>query len=61
MAAHRHYLEELRDSIAAGIAAGQPVEEMQAGITMDAYQSWINHENWRLLNVLGMYSLLTAD
>ena len=61
MAAHRHYLEELRDSVAAGIAAGQSIEEMQAGITMDAYQSWINYENWRPLNVLGMYSLLTAD
>ncbi len=43
------------------MAAGQSIEEMQAGITMDAYQSWINYENWRPLNVLGMYGLLTAD
>jgi len=28
---------------------------------MNAYQSWINYENWRPLNVPGMYSLLRAD
>jgi glyoxylase-like metal-dependent hydrolase (beta-lactamase superfamily II) len=61
VAAHRHYLEELREAVAAGIAAGQSVEEMQASITMSAYQSWINYENWRPLNVLGMYNLLMAD
>jgi glyoxylase-like metal-dependent hydrolase (beta-lactamase superfamily II) len=61
VAAHRHYLEELRDAVAAGIAAGQSVAQMQASITMDAYQSWINYENMRPLNVLGMYNLLTAD
>ena len=55
----RHYLEELRVQVAAGIAAGQTLEEMQASILMEPYQSWINYEQWRPLNVEGMYNMLT--
>ena len=61
IAAYRHYLEELRDAVAAGIAAGDSLEEMQASILMEPYSSWINYENWRPLNVLGMYNMLTGD
>ena len=61
IAAYRHYLEELRDAVAAGIAAGDSLEEMQAGILMEPYSSWINYENWRPLNVLGMYNMLTDN
>ncbi len=54
----RHYLESLRDQVAAGIAAGQSLQEMQDSILMEAYQSWINYEQWRPLNVEGMYNML---
>jgi len=55
----RHYLEELRDQVAAGIAAGRSLEQLQASILMEPYQSWQNYEQWRALNVQGMYNILT--
>ena len=61
IAAYRHYLEELRDAVVAGIAAGRTVEGLQASILMAPYSDWINYENWRPLNVAGMYNLLTQD
>lgn len=58
--AFRVYLEELRDAVARGIAAGKSVAELQKEITMDAYRHWENHVAWRAENVAGMYALLTA-
>ena len=58
VAEHRQYLEELHDAVAKGIAAGSSLEELQASVTMDAYSDWINFEQWRPLNVEGMYNLL---
>ena len=55
----RHYLEELRDQVADGIAAGQSLEEMQASILMESYKEWINYDQWVSLNVEGMYNMLT--
>ena len=61
VASFRHYLEELRDAVAAGIAAGRSVEELQESVLMEPYSAWINFENWRPSNILGMYNLLTQD
>jgi len=61
VAAYRHYLEELRDAVAAGIAAGTSLEELQESILMAPYSSWLNYENWRPLNVQGMYNMLMAE
>lgn len=58
IASYRHYLEELRDSVSAGIAAGDSLEDMQASILMEPYSDWINYANWRPLNVQGMYDML---
>lgn len=60
VAEHRHYLEDLRDRVAAGIAAGRSLEELQASITMDQYSGWASFE-WLPLNIEGMYRILTAD
>ena len=54
----REYLEKLRDQVAAGIAAGQTLEEMQQSITMDDYSDWQGFD-WVDENVLGMYHFLT--
>lgn len=54
----REYLEKLRDAVAAGIAAGQTLEEMQRTITMDEYSGWQGFD-WVDENVLGMYHFLT--
>ena len=52
---HRAYLEELYDQVLAAARAGQSLEEMQANITMDAYKDWGQYDNWRTLNIEGMY------
>ena len=59
VAEHRQYLEELHDAVAEGIAAGSSLEELQASVTMDAYSDWLNFEDWRALNVEGMYNFLS--
>jgi glyoxylase-like metal-dependent hydrolase (beta-lactamase superfamily II) len=54
----REYFEQLRDEVAAGLAAGQTLEEMQQTITMDEYSHWDDFD-WVDENVLGMYHFLT--
>jgi len=56
--AWRDYMEKMRDLVAAGISAGQSVEEMQRDIDMEEYSHWADFE-WVDLNVLGMYHFLT--
>ena len=56
--AWRDYMEKLRDQVAAGIAAGHSVEEMQRNIDMEEYSHWADF-GWVDLNVLGMYHFLT--
>ena len=56
--AWREYLESLRDQVAAGIAAGQSLAQMQQTITMDAYSDYQGFD-WVDENVLGMYHFLT--
>ena len=57
VADHRRYIEELRDAVAAGMADGQSLEELQASITMDAYSDWGSF-NWLPNNIAGMYRIL---
>jgi glyoxylase-like metal-dependent hydrolase (beta-lactamase superfamily II) len=59
VAAHRHYIEELRDEVAAGIARGASLAELQDQILMAPYQDWISYDSWRTLNIEGMYRMLT--
>ena len=56
--AWREYMERLRDEVAAGIAAGRTLEEMQQTITMDEYSDFEGFD-WVDENVLGMYHFLT--
>jgi len=54
----RRYFEALRDAVAAGIAAGQSLEEMRASIEIPEYADWEGY-SWLDENVLGMYHFLT--
>jgi len=56
--AWREYFEKLRNQVAAGIKAGQTLEQMQQNIKMAEYSHWDGF-NWVPLNVLGMYHFLT--
>ena len=55
----RHYLEDLESAVAAGIAAGQTVEQLQETVTLDEYRDWGLYDEWRALNVKGMHRMLT--
>ena len=56
--AWREYFEQLRAEVAAGIAAGRTLEEMQRDIKMEEYSHWEGFD-WVDENVLGMYHFLT--
>ena len=56
--AWREYLDKLQAQVAAGIAAGRTLEQMQRDITMDEYSDWFGFD-WIDENVLGMYHFLT--
>jgi len=57
VAAWRSYMEKLRDQVAAGMAAGHTLEQMQADIDMAEYSDWADFQ-WVDLNVVGMYHFL---
>jgi glyoxylase-like metal-dependent hydrolase (beta-lactamase superfamily II) len=57
--AWREYFEKLQAQVAAGLKAGQTLEQMQASIKMAEYSHWDGHPAWVPLNVLGMYHFLT--
>jgi len=57
--AWREYFEKLQAQVAAGIKAGQTLEQMQQSIKMAEYSHWDGHPAWVPLNVLGMYHFLT--
>ncbi len=54
----RHYIEELRDQVAAAIAAGQTLDEMQRTVDMSTYSDWTSYDALRSRNIEGMYNML---
>jgi len=60
VADHRRYLLELREAVAAGIRAGQSLEQLQSNITMAAYSDWASF-NWLGENIAGMHRILTSS
>ena len=55
---HRAYLEDLYTAVLEGVRKGLSLEEMQDTITLDQYEDWIQYEDWRRMNVEGMYNQL---
>ena len=54
--AHRQYLEDLHAAVLEGTRAGQSLDDMKAKITLEAYQDWGQYEDWRPMNIEGMYN-----
>lgn len=52
---HRVYLQTLYDSVLQAARQGQSVEEMKQSIMLEDYQDWGQYEDWRPLNIEGMY------
>jgi glyoxylase-like metal-dependent hydrolase (beta-lactamase superfamily II) len=59
--AHRHYLEELREAVSGGIAAGRTLEHLQQSILLEKYKDWLNYDTQRTQNIEGMYNLLMNE
>lgn len=53
---HRQYLEDLHAAVLEAARAGQSLDEMTANITLDKYQDWGQYEDWRPMNIEGMYN-----
>ena len=53
---HRQYLEDLHAAVLQAARAGQSLEEMKANITLDKYEGWGQYEDWRSMNIEGMYN-----
>jgi glyoxylase-like metal-dependent hydrolase (beta-lactamase superfamily II) len=53
---HRQYLEELHAAVLQAARAGQSLEDTKANITLDKYQGWGQYEEWRPMNIEGMYN-----
>jgi glyoxylase-like metal-dependent hydrolase (beta-lactamase superfamily II) len=53
---HRRYLEDLYGAVLEAARTGQSLEEMKASITLDKYRDWAQYEDWRPMNIEGMYN-----
>jgi glyoxylase-like metal-dependent hydrolase (beta-lactamase superfamily II) len=56
---HRHYIEDLRDSVAAAVARGESMEEVQRSVTLSEYSHLFNYDDWRSTQVEAMYRMTT--
>lgn len=53
---HRQYHEDLYNAVVAAARAGQTLEQMKASITLDKYKDWGAYDDWRELNIEGVYA-----
>jgi glyoxylase-like metal-dependent hydrolase (beta-lactamase superfamily II) len=58
IAEQRAYLELLRARVQAGIKAGKPLPEIKRTVTMDEFSGWAAYNDWREMNIEGMYRYL---
>jgi len=61
VAAFRDYLTELYSGVLDGIRAGKTVETLKSELTLEKYKAWANYEQWRPLNIEGVYRLVAAS
>lgn len=57
---HREYLQDLHDAVLEAARAGQSLEQMKANITLDKYRDWSQYEEWRPMNIEGMYNQISV-
>lgn len=61
LAAHREYLEILKERVANLMREGRSLEQIKAAVTMDEYSHWGSFAAWQQPNVEGMYNYLGAQ
>jgi glyoxylase-like metal-dependent hydrolase (beta-lactamase superfamily II) len=57
---HREYLQDLHDAVLEAARAGQSLEQMKANITLHKYRDWSQYEEWRPMNIEGMYNQISV-
>ena len=60
IAEHRQYYEKIAARVAAGIAKGQTLEQIQAARIMDEYKDWIEYDEDNDINIANVYKTLSA-
>jgi glyoxylase-like metal-dependent hydrolase (beta-lactamase superfamily II) len=58
VAAHRRYIEQLKDQVTELLRAGRSDEEIKAAIKMPDYAAWGSYAQWQPMNVEGMLAYL---
>ena len=58
---HGAYLRDLYDAVLAAARAGQSLDEMKAGIKLEKYKDWGQYDNWREMNIEGMYRRVSSQ
>ena len=61
LAAHRIYLETLKDQVTEQLREGRTDAEIQAAIKMPEYRNWGSYDAWQQLNVQGMINYVKAN
>jgi hypothetical protein len=51
----REFFEHLRGEVAAGMAAGQTLEQLKESVRLEPYKEWANYERLRAYNVEAAY------
>ena len=58
LAAHRIYLETLKERVGNLLRQGQSMGQIKAAVTMSEYSHWGSYEGWQQMNVEGMVNYL---
>ncbi len=57
----RQYLEELSAGVAAGIAAGRSLPEIQKSLTLDKYKAWERYDTNRATHIAQVYATMKGS
>lgn len=61
IAAHKVYIESLKEQVATQLQNGRSLDEIKQAITMPEYSSWGSYDAWQQLNVEGMVGYLSEQ
>jgi glyoxylase-like metal-dependent hydrolase (beta-lactamase superfamily II) len=61
IAAHRSYLEQLKDQVTALLRSGRTTSQIKAEITMPEYSHWDSYDTWQQANVEGMIRYVKSN
>lgn len=61
LAAHREYLELLKERVANLMREGRSLEQIKNAVTMDEYSHWGSFADWQQPNVEGMFQYLSTQ